>query len=518
MTTTRVTTAVVAAVLLAGASICPAQIPAKLNYQVMLTDDLDHPLADQAVTMVFTFYDAESGGTALWTETQNPTTNSIGVVSVILGSVTPVGFDFDAPMWLEVEVNGETLSPRRELTAAPYAGHAAASDDSERLGNIDASEYALLTDLVGTGDGHSLDADDGNPVDALYVNSDGDVGIGTTSPQAELHVQNDLQVGSISTMGSLMVHGGATGAGGVRLQGDGYDGGYVSLVGGNGFAFATLGHSSGSGDGGKLWLSKDSLGTNGIWADADYNGTGSGRMDITGASETISFNLTQTGDATVSLPLDAINSYETADEPGVASAVDAGSTSFTGSRQNMDVRSITAPTNGYILAVGTVELALYHTYNTSNNLTSVQVGLSDNSSYIPPSQDTVVQVPDRAGTGTHRHVATVHGVFPAYAGLTKTVWMYAWRTMGTSGYYRNVHISLLFIPTARGTVETISATAAQGGEPATDEFLAITDPGGTPNAVTGSGDSVTIPRELLDNILARIEELEHEAEEHNPTP
>jgi len=140
-----------AVLAIAAAATCPAQIPAKLNYQVMLTDDSDQPLADQSVSMVFTFYDAESGGTALWTEVQNPTTNSIGVVSVILGSVTPVGFDFDAPMWLEVEVNGETLSPRRELTAAPYAGYAAGSGNSERLGNIDASEYALLTDLVESG-------------------------------------------------------------------------------------------------------------------------------------------------------------------------------------------------------------------------------------------------------------------------------------------------------------------------------------------------------------------------------
>jgi len=169
-----------------------------------------------------------------------------------------------------------------------------------------------------------------------------------------------------------MVHGGATGTGGIRLQGDGYSGGYVSLVGGNGFAFATLGHSSGSGDGGKLWLSKDNLGTNGIWADADYSGTGSGRMDITGASETISFNLTQTGDASVSLPLDAINSYEIVDEPGVASSVEPGSGSFTGAIQSLDVRSITAPTNGYILAIGTTELGLYHVYNTSNNMTKVQ--------------------------------------------------------------------------------------------------------------------------------------------------
>ncbi|MBC8180754.1 tail fiber domain-containing protein [candidate division KSB1 bacterium] len=39
-----------------------------------------------------------------------------------------------------------------------------------------------------TADGHSLDAADGSPTDAVYVDNDGDVGIGTTSPSKKLHV------------------------------------------------------------------------------------------------------------------------------------------------------------------------------------------------------------------------------------------------------------------------------------------------------------------------------------------
>jgi hypothetical protein len=52
----------------------------------------------------------------------------------------------------------------------------------------------------GAGDGHSLDADDGNPVDALYVDADGEVGIGTTSPGCRLDVQ-----GAIRCTDSLVV-------------------------------------------------------------------------------------------------------------------------------------------------------------------------------------------------------------------------------------------------------------------------------------------------------------------------
>ena len=41
-----------------------------------------------------------------------------------------------------------------------------------------------------TGDGHSLDAADGSPTDVVYVDNDGDVGIGTTSPGQKLHVKD----------------------------------------------------------------------------------------------------------------------------------------------------------------------------------------------------------------------------------------------------------------------------------------------------------------------------------------
>jgi hypothetical protein len=121
MFATRVITAVVAALLLAGASTCAAQVPQKMNYQVMLTDAADQPLTNQSVQMAFGLFDVSSGGSPLWTETHNAMTNSVGVVSVVLGETNPLTIAFDGPLWLQVEVDGEVLSPRRELVSAPYA-------------------------------------------------------------------------------------------------------------------------------------------------------------------------------------------------------------------------------------------------------------------------------------------------------------------------------------------------------------------------------------------------------------
>ncbi len=134
----------------------PAQVPQTMNYQVMLTDDADQPLADQSVQLVFRIYDVEAGGGSLWAETHNVVTNSIGVVSVVLGSTSPLAISFAGPLWLQVEVDGEVLSPRRELTSAPYS----------------------LSGGSGAGDGHSLDADDGYPTDVVYVDGNGIVTVG----------------------------------------------------------------------------------------------------------------------------------------------------------------------------------------------------------------------------------------------------------------------------------------------------------------------------------------------------
>ena len=192
-----------ALMLLSAAGVSTAQVPEKMDYQVMLTDAANQPIADQIVGMVFRIYDQQTEGTLLWTETRDVVTNSIGVASVILGGATPLGIDFSGPRWLEVQANGEILEPRRELVAAPFARQA---HNADNLGGTAAGGFALSstlsaagtintpgnpvdwtklksvpagfadgTDNAGVGDGSSLDAPDGSPVDAIYVDNDGGV-------------------------------------------------------------------------------------------------------------------------------------------------------------------------------------------------------------------------------------------------------------------------------------------------------------------------------------------------------
>lgn len=53
------------------------------------------------------------------------------------------------------------------------------------------------SDLSFTFKGHSLDAADGSPVDVVYVNNAGNVGIGTTTPAGKLDVNGDICLGGI---------------------------------------------------------------------------------------------------------------------------------------------------------------------------------------------------------------------------------------------------------------------------------------------------------------------------------
>ncbi|MBD3349509.1 MAG: hypothetical protein GF400_10005 [Candidatus Eisenbacteria bacterium] len=134
--------ALVCAALVLCSSAAFGIVPQQMNYQVMLTDDMDQPLAEQTVDLDFRIFADPVGGPVLWSESHTVTTNSIGVASVTLGSTNPLSIDFDIPLWLEVVVEGDVLAPRRELVASPYALNAKMADHATSAGTADTAAYA----------------------------------------------------------------------------------------------------------------------------------------------------------------------------------------------------------------------------------------------------------------------------------------------------------------------------------------------------------------------------------------
>ena len=84
--------------------------------------------------MTFTIYDAQSGGTALWSEIHPSIAVIEGVFRVRLGSTNMINLSFDAPYWLGIKVeNDPELAPRIALTGVGYSFYSLKADSVNNL-------------------------------------------------------------------------------------------------------------------------------------------------------------------------------------------------------------------------------------------------------------------------------------------------------------------------------------------------------------------------------------------------
>jgi hypothetical protein len=116
-----------------GSAFAQATPPDAINYQGVLRDSSDEPL-EGTYGMVFRFFSADSGGEEILVDAHGTVTVSGGLFNVQLGSgnetdgsgpgeYTTLSRVFaDYPdLHLEVEVGGETLTPRVRVVSAGYA-------------------------------------------------------------------------------------------------------------------------------------------------------------------------------------------------------------------------------------------------------------------------------------------------------------------------------------------------------------------------------------------------------------
>ena len=216
-----------------------------ISYQGTLTNQTGVPV-NATVTMQFRLYDAASGGAVKW----GPETQSVqvtdGLFNVLLGSVTAINpANLTGDLWLDIKVNSEQLTPRERLTTVPYtieagtlpAGATTRGDlavpgslsTSGRIGigvtspavplhlekddgaaagehvlgtlrrngssgggvvlSYQADGTAVTAGRVRSSAGFDLRLGTANYLDALTIlNSNGNVGIGTTTPSRQLYV------------------------------------------------------------------------------------------------------------------------------------------------------------------------------------------------------------------------------------------------------------------------------------------------------------------------------------------
>lgn len=117
--------AVVLFSLLMSSGVCFAG-PGLLNYQGRLTDAKGNPVT-YTVTITFTFWNAESGGEVLsgFSDSDTVTPDRDGIYSTLVGddpdNLIPESVFERKAVWLNVNVNGEDLIPRKRLTSVGYS-------------------------------------------------------------------------------------------------------------------------------------------------------------------------------------------------------------------------------------------------------------------------------------------------------------------------------------------------------------------------------------------------------------
>lgn len=111
-----------------------AQSPQKMSYQAVIRNSSDQLVTDTEIGMKISFFQASESGTVVYAETQIPTTNANGLVSVEIGSGTVVSGDFsainwgDGPYFIQVETDPSggssyTINGTSQLLSVPYAFH-----------------------------------------------------------------------------------------------------------------------------------------------------------------------------------------------------------------------------------------------------------------------------------------------------------------------------------------------------------------------------------------------------------
>lgn len=166
----------ICAVLLMTASVF-AQSPEKMSYQAVIRNASNNLITNTQVGMQISILQGSTSGTAVYVETQEPTTNDNGLVSIEIGTGTS-GDDFSAIDWangpyfiktetaVEAPLTMYTITGTSQLLSVPYALHAKTAETvtgsitetdptytSSQAANITATDITNLSNLSGVNTG-----------------------------------------------------------------------------------------------------------------------------------------------------------------------------------------------------------------------------------------------------------------------------------------------------------------------------------------------------------------------------
>jgi hypothetical protein len=116
--------------------------PEQISYQAVVRDDNNATVANQVVGMQISFLQTTANGTAVYVETQTPTTNANGLLSIYIGAGSAVTATFSVIDWssgpyfikIEIDPSGDnanyTITGTTQLVSVPFALYAKTSGSS----------------------------------------------------------------------------------------------------------------------------------------------------------------------------------------------------------------------------------------------------------------------------------------------------------------------------------------------------------------------------------------------------
>lgn len=134
-----------------------AQAPEKMSYQAVVRNASNNLVANQAVGMRLSILQGSATGTAVYLETQVPTTNANGLVALEIGAGTVLSGNFSiinwaiGPYFIKTETDpvggtNYTITGTSQLISVPYALHAKTAD---RVKGISVDKFYLGQDTLG---------------------------------------------------------------------------------------------------------------------------------------------------------------------------------------------------------------------------------------------------------------------------------------------------------------------------------------------------------------------------------
>jgi len=321
----------------------------------------------------------------------------------------------------------------------------------------------------------------------------GNVGIGTSAPVNPLHIVSGVDdplagpVMRLESTGSNPVESGR-----IRFSEGAFSGvgGYV--------------HYDGS-------ANQFHIGTNSVNADPvndvdaitiarGATNVGIGTAPVSG----VTLNVGGTGDSAVVLPTGAIDRLEILDEPGVAhGGFDTEICGFASCdcadlpsiATDLEIRTITAPSTGWVLAIATIGLQINHTFGTTS---TAFFGISKTSATFDRDPIPDATIPAGAAGGQYEIPVTIHTLISVSAGAN-TFYLVSRQGSGFCEYCE-VELTLVYLPTAYGS--TLAASSSGSGDPTesveplptpSDELMMdVTDDSGRTSGVVGVSDAIAV--------------------------